>query len=501
MTIKSDGNVGIGTSAPALPLQISDTGFGQLRLTRDATDDRHWDFLVATSGYMAIKPNNSSGTDKEYITIRDGSNNEKIRLATADDSFFVGGSVGIGTSTPTQLLEVNGSIAITNGIKLSRTSQYENLISCEDSGGNQTLKILGNRAASNGSTGTDVRIGGEQDRTTGNAFEVVQGSSTYFQIASSGAATFFSNSITAGGGTFTGSLDLQDNDKLLLGAGNDLEIFHDGSNSYIKDVGTGSLLIEVAGTGDSGFYKVGGEKLATFEPDGPVTLYHNNSKKFETTSYGVDITGRLVTTGHIDAPDDARIRLGDGDDLQLYHDGSNSWITNSGTGILIIGDDNGDVRIRGKSGEESIVANDDGAVELYYDNSKKLETTSGGVTVTGLLTATTKSFTIDHPTKPGKKLRHGSLEGPENGVYIRGKSNNNSIELPEYWTKLVDEDSITVQLTAIGKPQQLYVERIDNNIVYVQSEENRKNISQLNYYYLIHAERIDVDKLQVEIEE
>ena len=148
-----------------------------------------------------------------------------------------------------------------------------------------------------------------------------------------------------------------------------------------------------------------------------------------------------------------------------------------------------------------IRATSNGSVKLYHDNVIKLETTSGGVNVTGLLTATTKSFTIDHPTKPGKKLRYGSLEGPENGVYIRGKSNNNSIELPEYWTKLVDEDSITVQLTAIGKPQQLYVERIDNNIVYVQSEENRKNISQLNYYYLINAERIDVDKLQVEIEE
>ena len=131
----------------------------------------------------------------------------------------------------------------------------------------------------------------------------------------------------------------------------------------------------------------------------------------------------------------------------------------------------------------------------------KLWSSVTGVTVTGLLTATTKSFTIDHPTKPGKKLRYGSLEGPENGVYTRGKSNNNKIQLPEYWTKLVDEDSITVQLTSIGKPQQLYVERIENNIVYVQSEENRKNINDLNYYYFIQAERIDVEKLQTEIEE
>ncbi len=109
MAINGNGNVGIGTAAPALPLQVSDTGFGQLRLTRDATDDRHWDFLVATSGYLAIKPNNSSGTSSEYITIRDGSNTEKIRLATADDSFFVGGNVGIGDSSPSEKLCVNDS--------------------------------------------------------------------------------------------------------------------------------------------------------------------------------------------------------------------------------------------------------------------------------------------------------------------------------------------------------------------------------------------------------
>ena len=552
------GNVGIGTISPALPLQVSDTGFGQLRLTRDATDDRHWDFLVATSGYMAIKPNNSSGTDKEYITIRDGSNNEKIRLATADDSFFVGGSVGIGTSTPSALLHVDGTLTvastanfggsytnfgggygstgvsitsagniqangtltvdgtstfggtveITNGIRLSRTSQYENLISCEDSGGNQTLKILGNRAASNGSTGTDVRIGGEQDRTTGNAFEVVQGSSTYFQIASSGAATFFSNSITAGGGTFTGNVSFGDNKKLLLGAGGDLQIYHDGSNSYVHDFnGTGDLILK----GDNVRIKTGtsNDDVLRSYSDGAIELYYDDSKKFATTSYGVDITGRLVTTGHIDAPDNARIRLGDGDDLQLYHDGTNSYIDNN-TGQLFINKDGpSNVWLCGGEGgilnadssEYLIRATSNGSVKLYHDNVIKLETTSGGVNVTGLLTATTKSFTIDHPTKPGKKLRYGSLEGPENGVYIRGKSNNNSIELPEYWTKLVDEDSITVQLTAIGKPQQLYVERIENNVVYIQSEENRKNISQLNYYYLINAERIDVDKLQVEIEE
>jgi hypothetical protein len=112
--------------------------------------------------------------------------------------------------------------------------------------------------------------------------------------------------------------------------------------------------------------------------------------------------------------------------------------------------------------------------------------------VNGAFAATTKSFLIDHPTKPGMKLRYGSLEGPENGVYVRGRLTGNKIELPEYWTKLVDPTSITVNLTAIGQSQDLYVEDIVNNVVYVGG----KNV---NCFYTVFAERIDVEKLEVEI--
>ena len=70
--------------------------------------------------------------------------------------------------------------------------------------------------------------------------------------------------------------------------------------------------------------------------------------------------------------------------------------------------------------------------------------------------ATSKSFLIDHPTKEGYSLRYGSLEGPEYGVYIRGKlENGKTIELPDYWLKLVDSNTITVQLTPIGSHQNL----------------------------------------------
>ena len=72
--------------------------------------------------------------------------------------------------------------------------------------------------------------------------------------------------------------------------------------------------------------------------------------------------------------------------------------------------------------------------------------------INGEISATNKSFVIDHPTKPGKKLRYGSLEGPENGVYVRGElKGSNIIETPDHWEGLVYPDSFTVTLTPIGR--------------------------------------------------
>jgi hypothetical protein len=118
------------------------------------------------------------------------------------------------------------------------------------------------------------------------------------------------------------------------------------------------------------------------------------------------------------------------------------------------------------------------------------------VTINGALSATSKSFLIDHPTKPGMQLRYGSLEGPENGVYVRGKLVDvDVIELPDYWTGLVHADSITVNLTAAGAGQQLYVERIENNCVHIVNESGKP----INCFYTVYGERKDIDKLVVEV--
>jgi len=120
--------------------------------------------------------------------------------------------------------------------------------------------------------------------------------------------------------------------------------------------------------------------------------------------------------------------------------------------------------------------------------------TSGNMTVAGTFSATTKSFVITHPTKPGKTLHHGSLEGPEHGVYIRGRLEGDTIELPDYWLGLVDEDTITVQLTPNKGFQQIYVDHIEDNKVYVGTQTD----TPIDCFYFIQAERKDVEQMIVE---
>ena len=117
--------------------------------------------------------------------------------------------------------------------------------------------------------------------------------------------------------------------------------------------------------------------------------------------------------------------------------------------------------------------------------------------ILGELSATNKSFVINHPTKSGLKLRYGSLEGPENGVYVRGElKGTNIIEVPDHWVGLVHEDSYTVHLTPIGKYTQLYVEKIENYNVFVAENNN----SYIHCYYSVWAERKDIPKLVTEYE-
>ena len=110
-----------------------------------------------------------------------------------------------------------------------------------------------------------------------------------------------------------------------------------------------------------------------------------------------------------------------------------------------------------------------------------------------------KPFDMVHPSRgEGHRLRYACIEGPEVGVYYRGRvrNKNNVITLPNYWKDLVHTDSISVQLQPIGAHQNVIVKRWDDSHIYLQAQGGMP----VDCFFHVYAERKDVNKLVTEYE-
>jgi len=165
----------------------------------------------------------------------------------------------------------------------------------------------------------------------------------------------------------------------------------------------------------------------------------------------------------------------------------------TGTFMEVIDDPTSNL-LWGISGATGAVFNvNTNSIDAYVNfNYTGNTTTSGNTIIEGSLSATTKSFDIAHPTREGYRITYGCLEGPEHAVYHRGRTNSDIIELPEYWSELVDVDTTTVQLTPNGEYTPHWVESVDGNQIRIKSESGN-----IDCYFLVHAERQDVPKILV----
>jgi hypothetical protein len=143
------------------------------------------------------------------------------------------------------------------------------------------------------------------------------------------------------------------------------------------------------------------------------------------------------------------------------------------------------------------------ATTSYFNGSVEIDenlTVSGSNVISEINAAKSmpaKPFDISHPSKEGQRLRYVSLEGPEIGVYFRGKlTNENIINLPDYWKDLIHSESISVNLTPYSEYQELYVESIDEHQIIIKNKESNS----INCYFTVYAERKDMEKLIVEYE-
>lgn len=154
-----------------------------------------------------------------------------------------------------------------------------------------------------------------------------------------------------------------------------------------------------------------------------------------------------------------------------------------------------DLILRSLAGDVNVTA-----ANTIVLNATAVDIPAGDLSVTGNFKATAKSFLIDHPTPNSgfSKLQYACLEGPENGVYVRGKADTQVgvIELPYYWMDLVHAESITVQLTAMSPAQRLYVAKIEDNKVYVKDASAVSEVT--TFFYTVNGERKDIGHLTVE---
>ena len=183
------------------------------------------------------------------------------------------------------------------------------------------------------------------------------------------------------------ALEFADNAKATFGAAADLEIYHDASDSIIRDTGTGKLALD--GSTVEVRKNDGSEVMAQFVEDGAVSLYHDNSVKLATTATGIAVTGSIALDGlHLD--DSEKLTFGDSSspDLEIYHNGSNSFISDIGTGSLVISSN--ELKIQNAANDEVMAQfTEDGAVALLHNNVTKFATDADGVDVTGQVDVST----------------------------------------------------------------------------------------------------------------
>ena len=183
---------------------------------------------------------------------------------------------------------------------------------------------------------------------------------------------------TAVGGA--NGVDFNDDVKARFGTGNDFEIYHNGSQTIMDDTGTGSLEVR---TNQFSLGTAGGTaSMLTATDGGGVSLFNNGTEIAKTTGNGFEIPA-----------DNLELRIGASADLKLFHDSNHSVVQDAGTGHLQLSGSQVTVTKADRSASLAAFI-DGGAVELYHNGAKKLDTTASGIDVNGSVTATSFSGSL-----------------------------------------------------------------------------------------------------------
>ena len=337
--------------------------------TGSAANDGTGDSLRSAAGKI------NANFDEVYALLRGGGNSGSTLLAGIVTSIVAGDNVTL-TGGPTGIVTINSAAG--GGVGYFQ----QNVTGINTTGSLSNIGIGTTTASSKLTVDGTVKITG---------ITTIDSS-----LQQTGTATF-SDDVTLTGDSANvfwdksqNQLEFADNAKAIFGTGTDLQIYHNGQDSYIQDSGTGDIIIYGSG-----------ETLARFKDDGGVTLFHNDIPQFDTVGSGVSvinqisvgatatfdakvITGTGATVGFGSTAyfkDDAKLSFGAGGDLEIHHDGSHSYIKDTkSAGSLYLQSSN--LLINNQANNATMIKAESGSsVELYYAGTKTFETSTLGVKV------------------------------------------------------------------------------------------------------------------------
>ena len=453
MLLDSSGRLGIGTTSPSQLIDVASSGTNTnaptFRITNTANNSAsNWNGKIshAIEFYstdpsrvgLASSIQNIAGTDKGGVLTGNitfntadwptGGIHERMRITDS-------GNVGINQVNPTEKLHVVGNVRISEVLYISSL--------------NQLLRVNNNEFEINNYS-SDKPI----------LFKTSDGGSIGERMRLTSGGNLLIGTTTDSGEKLVVDGDIKINDNTIkIGINNDLLIYHDGSNSYIKEVGTGTLRLQTNGAGID-FYKNSTEFLARLITDGAVELYYDSVKKFETTSSGISITGGGIFTDQVTIPatpiasTDAASKgyvdaqIGANNDLQEITDNgattTNDMTISNGAPAMILKDST--------SGSSTVIARNsfrnnvntevgtvgflgDGDLRLtnvlsnnitfYTSNAEKMRLTSSGNVLIG---TTTDDGSSKLQVNGNVKLNDNFLYiGTGNDFYIRHDGSNTTI--------------------------------------------------------------------------
>ena len=337
--------------------------------TGSAANDGTGDSLRSAAGKI------NANFDEIYALLRGGGNSGTTLLAGIVTSIVAGDNVTL-TGGPTGIVTINSAAGGGVGYFQQNTT------------GINTTGTLSNIGIGTTTASSKLTVDGNVKIT---GITTIDSS-----LQQTGTATF-SDDVTLTGDSANvfwdksqNQLEFADNAKAIFGTGTDLQIYHNGQDSYIQDSGTGDIIIYGSG-----------ETLARFKDDGGVTLFHNDLPQFDTVGSGVSvinqisvgatatfdakvITGTGATVGFGSTAyfkDDAKLSFGAGGDLEIHHDGSHSYIKDTkSAGNLYLQSSN--LLINNQANNATMIKAEAGSnVELYYAGTKTFETSTLGVKV------------------------------------------------------------------------------------------------------------------------